>query len=99
MNTPLLDQTGVLYPNGVSSHSPGLRATRATLGFLNTTQSLTPTGLHLICDSQMCNPFRVILSLRSVTQGSTTSRATLGYEMEPRWGKDFQTVSTKWSGA
>ncbi|NOY41351.1 MAG: hypothetical protein GXP26_05885, partial [Planctomycetes bacterium] len=32
------------------------------------------------------NPFRVLLFLRTITQGGAASPLTLGYDVQPLWG-------------
>ena len=70
-------------PTALPHSAQGCRVREATLGqpilFSSTLKGLNPIA------PDRCNPFRVETDFAFVTQGSS-SLATLGWRMEPRWG-------------
>jgi hypothetical protein len=71
------------YPNGVSSHSPGLRGFASYPGTACNYDASTPTGLCHFMSRRWRNPVGVEYRRRSiVTQGSSRSLATLGYKTQ-----------------
>ncbi len=70
-------------PTALHHSAQGCRVREATLGqpilFSSTLKGLNPIA------PDRCNPFRVETDFAFMTQGSS-SLATLGWRMEPRWG-------------
>src|SRR5438552_6857704 len=75
-------------PKGVESQSPGLRSYP---GLARPRGVFTPRGLH----RRVCNPFGVIVAPPPYPR--VREYATLGFGMQPRWGK-YSKGRSSWSG-